>query len=81
MRTTITLDEDVMAKLKAEMRKRGVSFKEVVNEMLRTGLVLSQKPKVQRPVKFNTRPLGLRPGLNYDSASELLEQIEGPFRR
>jgi hypothetical protein len=82
MRTTITLDEDVLAKLKAEMRKSGASFKEVVNNAIRKGLLTSpaQKPK-HRPVKFNTRPLGLRPGLNYDSTSELLDQIEGPFHR
>jgi hypothetical protein len=81
MRTTITLDEDIAAKLKAQMRKTGASFKDVVNEMLRTGLVLSEKASKQEPFKVNARPLGLRPGLNYDSASELLEQIEGPWHK
>jgi len=81
VRTTITLDDDVISKLKAEVRKRGVSFKELVNEMLRTGLVLSAKASNQKPFKLNTRPLGTRPGLNYDSTSELLEQIEGPWHR
>ena len=82
MRTTITLDEDVASRIKAEMRKSGASFKDVVNEMLRKGLLFTDKIKQsQRPVKFNTRPLGSRPGLNYDSTSELLEQIEGPWHR
>ena len=80
MRTTITLDEDVAAKLKAEVRKSGKPFKEVVNEALRKGLLTTTAEQV-RPVKFNTRPLGLRPGLNYDSYSELLEQVEGPWHR
>jgi len=83
VRTTITLDDDVAAKLKAQVRKTGKPFKEVVNEALRNGLLAATKktPADTRPVKINTRPLGLRPGLNYESFSELLEQVEGPFHR
>ena len=80
MRTTITLDDDVAATLKAQVRKSGKPFKEVVNEALRKGL-LPPSSKPISPVKLNTRPLGLRPGLNYESFSELLEQVEGPFHR
>jgi Arc/MetJ family transcription regulator len=35
MRTTLTLDDDVAAKLKAEARLAGRPFREIVNEMLR----------------------------------------------
>ncbi len=77
LRTTVTLDADVAAKLKAEVRRTGQSFKQVVNETLRREL---NKPatKVLPPFKVKARPLGERPGLNYDNISELLEQIEGP---
>ena len=81
MRTTITLDPDIAAKLKEEMRKRGASFKDTVNEMLRAGLILSDKASKQKPFKVNARPLGMRPGLNYDCTSDLLEQIEGPLHK
>lgn len=81
MRTTITLDEDVVAKIKAKMQKTGASFKDVVNEMLRTGLLVTEKAVRQKPFKVNARPLGLRPGLNYDCMSELLEQVEGPLHK
>lgn len=81
MRTTITLDEDVVAKIKAKMQKTGASFKHVVNEMLRTGLLVTEKAAKQKPFKVNARPLGLRPGLNYDCMSELLEQVEGPLHK
>lgn len=82
MRTTITLDDDVVKRLKAEMRKTGASFKQAVNEMLRKGLVFSDKvSQTHRPVLLNERPMGIRQGLNYDSTSELLEQIEGPFHK
>lgn len=51
MRTTLTLDEDVAANLKAESRKAGRPFRDVVNETLsadlrhvrpRTGVSLSR---------------------------------------
>ena len=37
MRTTLTLDDDVAAKLKAESRRARRPFKEIVNETLRSG--------------------------------------------
>lgn len=77
----MTLDPDVLAKVKAEMRRTGSSMKDVVNEMLRRGLVLSQKAAAQEPFVVKARPLGVRPGLNYDCMSELLEQVEGPLHK
>ena len=35
MRTTVTLDPDVAAKLKEETRRRGTSFKEALNSSVR----------------------------------------------
>ena len=79
MRTTITLDDDVAAKLKAEVRKTGASFKEVVNETLRKGFFVH--PHAAEPFEVEAKPLGLRPGLNYESFEELLEQVEGPLHK
>jgi hypothetical protein len=81
MRTTITLDDDVVAKINAEMKKTGDSFKQVVNEMIRTGALTKQKAAKQKPFVVKARPLGNRPGINYDSTSEMLEQIEGPWHK
>jgi hypothetical protein len=81
VRTTLTLDDDVVAKLKAEMKKSGQPMKAVINELLRAGLVHSEKAAKEKPFKVKTRSLGLRPGLNYDSTSELLEQVEGPWHK
>lgn len=84
MRTTLTLDDDVAAKLKAEMRRTGRSFKETINEALR--LALAQRTcvaqtKVDPPFIIHAKDMGLRPGLNYDCISKLLEEIEGPTHR
>jgi len=38
MRTTVTLDADVAAKLKQTARERGISFKEALNSNVRRGL-------------------------------------------
>lgn len=45
MRTTVTLDPDVVAQIKAFMREKGISFKEAINTAIRTGL---SKPKRRR---------------------------------
>jgi len=38
MRTTVTLDPDVESLLRKEVRRRGGSFKEVLNNAIRAGL-------------------------------------------
>jgi plasmid stability protein len=83
MRTTLTLDDDVAARLKAEARRSGRPFRDVVNEMLRRGLT-PRSPGAQRrpPFKAAVRDLGeLKPGLSLDDVAGLLEQVEGPLHR
>lgn len=82
MRTTLTLDEDVAAKLKAEMRRSGKSFRDIVNDTLRHGLVAKRVATRHRAFKVEARDLGnLRPGLSLDNVGELLEQVEGSLHR
>jgi len=81
MRTTLTIDDDIVAKLKDEMKRSGRSFREIVNDMLRTGLNLRQQPQKPKKFKVRARNLGLRPGLNYDNIRALLEQIERANQR
>jgi hypothetical protein len=82
MRTTLTLDEDVAAKLKAESRRAGRPFREIVNETLRRGLAC-RRITTQRPAfKVIARDLGdLKPGLSLDNVAELIQQLEGPLHR
>ena len=82
MRTTLTLDDDIAAKLQAESRRSGRSFPAVVTEALRHGLVANKPLPTRRPFKVVARDLGARrPGLNFDSVADLLEQVEGPWYR
>ena len=81
MRTTITLDDDVAEGLRGEVRRSGRSFKETVNELLRLGLTIRRQHKPGRTFTGRARPLGLRPGLDYDRTSDLVEHLEGPLHR
>ncbi len=78
MRTTLTLDPDVMAKLRAEMRRTGRSFKDVINSFLRIALNQKAPTKPKSPFVVKPRNMGMHPGLNYDNIGDLLEHLDGP---
>lgn len=81
MRTTLTLDDDVAAKLKAAARRSGRPFRDVVNEMLRRGL-LTERPERRVAFRVNPRRLGgLRAGLQLDNIGELLDRLDGPHHK
>ncbi|MCH9650334.1 MAG: ribbon-helix-helix domain-containing protein [Deltaproteobacteria bacterium] len=79
MRTTLTLDEDVAAKLKEAAQKSGLSFKETVNSTLRKGLNSPQPPGQLTPFKVRARALGGRPGVDFDNIGELLHRQDEPY--
>jgi hypothetical protein len=82
VRTTLTLEDDVAAKLKAESRRSGRSFRDVVNETLRRGLAHGHGRGTGQAFKVTIHDLGnLRPGLSLDNIAELIEQTEGPLHR
>jgi hypothetical protein len=72
MRTTVTLDPDVEAKLKATMRERGVSFKVALNDAARAGL--DGPAPVARRFRMTTAPLGAR--FNIDKALTIAGEME-----
>jgi hypothetical protein len=74
MRTTVTLDPDVAAKLRALARERGISFKEALNTSVRRGL--SPGRGAARPYRVPTRPLGLREGVDLDKAARTAGELE-----
>ena len=82
MRTTLTLDDDVAAKLKSKARRSGRPFREIVNEALRTGLAERPVTSPRAPFVVKARDFGaVRPGLGLDDIGGLLERIEGPHHR
>jgi hypothetical protein len=73
VRTTVTLEPDLEARLKEEARRRGVSFKEALNTALRAGLAGGRS--ATRYV-VPARSMGLRPGVNLDKALQLAAEME-----
>ena len=56
MRTTLTLEPDVAAAIKAAQRRTGATHKEIVNDALRRGLILLEKP-AKKPGRYVTAPV------------------------
>lgn len=81
MRTTLTLDDDVARLVQDEAERSGDSFKGTVNHLLRLGLTAARKPEKKKRFVITPYPLGINPGGRYDSISELLEELEGPFHK
>jgi hypothetical protein len=77
MRTTLTLDDDVVAKLKTVCGRTGESFRVVLNRLLRSALNARREPLPKEPFRIQARRLGLRPGIQLDNIADLLEQVDG----
>jgi hypothetical protein len=76
VRTTVTLDPDVAAKLKELAHRRRTSFKQTLNDVVRRGLAA---PEVREHGQhFNVAPHegGFRPGVDLDKLNQLVDQLE-----
>lgn len=82
MRTTLTLDKDVAARLGQIARRRKQPLKTVVNEALREGLSRLERPALPGRA-FRTTGFDLGPSLvgSLDDVDEVLARVEGERRR
>ncbi|HET9220244.1 MAG TPA: hypothetical protein VFR18_24910 [Terriglobia bacterium] len=83
MRTTVTLDDDVAARLERERLKRRASFKTIVNEVLRAGFEAIQARKPSSSKLFRTEGFDLGHSLvgSLDNVEEVLSRTEGEDHR
>lgn len=77
MRTTITLDNDVLDRARQLANQLDLPFRSVVNEALRAGLDQVEKPAKRRRYQTTPHAMGLRRGYDLDNIQELLAQTEG----
>ncbi len=78
MRTTLTIDDDVAARLERLRRSRDTSLKDLVNEALRRGLrEMGVRPEKRAP--FRTQPIeGIKPLFdNFDNVADVIAYAEG----
>ena len=79
MRTTMTIDEDIARQIKKKrLTTNGKSFKEVVNETLRSGLRYEEQIDRQPKKKFELtgRLLRAKTRFNFDKIQQLVEFID-----
>ncbi len=81
LRTTVTLEADVINRAKHFSKSRGLSFREGLNELVRLGLIAQSRPASEEQFEIKPRRMGLMPGLSYDNIEELIEFGEGPQHR
>ena len=81
MRTTLSLDEDVAAKLQEETQRSRTSFKAVVNDCLRRGLEAPSEAELASPFSVEPQRMGLRAGMDLDDVGGLLDFLDRPVRR
>jgi hypothetical protein len=81
VRTTLTLEKDVAARLEQAARRRRQSFKVIVNDALRAGLAALEETPPSRP--FSTTGFSLGPSLvgSLDDVEEVLARVEGETHR
>ncbi len=77
MRTTLTIDDQLISALKDVAHQSNKSFKEVVNETLRAGLAAKNIPGRARPYRLKTVGMGHVAGdYNLDKALQLADALE-----
>lgn len=76
MRTTLTIDDDVMDRLKREARRAKLSFKATLNHALRLGIDRLQPPARRRAFRQRTFRMGYPPGSRMDKALQLAALLE-----
>lgn len=81
MRTTLTIDDDVLERARALSQKLRTPFKTIINEALRSGLEGIEGPAEHKPYKTEPHAMGLKTGRNLDNIQELIAQIEGEDAR
>lgn len=77
MRTTVTLDDDVGARVQELAHRERTSFKRVLNALVRRSLDAYDNPAANdAPFVVHPRRGGFRPGVDPLKLNQLVDQIE-----
>jgi hypothetical protein len=75
MRTTLRLDDALLAEAKRRAIERGTTLTAVIEEALRQALAPPRR-RSARPVVPTYRGSGLQPGVDLDDSADLLDRME-----
>jgi hypothetical protein len=77
MRTTLTLEDDLAARLHERARRKGISFKQAVNDAIRRGLMQPDRIREKRPAfRVRTFDSAFQPGVDPLRLNQLLDDLE-----
>jgi hypothetical protein len=76
MRTTLTLDPDVVQLLQEEQARLRKSFKEIVNDAIRRGLGPQARVVTRRRFRVQAHRTALRPGIDPAGLNRLADELE-----
>lgn len=76
MRTTLAIDDHLLAAAKREARRRGLTLGRLVEEALRRELSAPRRAGTVPPVPVFRGGTGLRPGVDASSTRALLEALD-----
>lgn len=78
MRTTIKIDDQLLAEAKAQAVRSGRTLNAVVEDALREALARRDRSGPRASVELPTFPGSrLRPGIDLDDSAALLDRMEG----
>ncbi len=77
MRTTLTLEDDLAARLKELAHRRGITFKEALNSVLRRGLTAPEgSGRRSKPFSVRTFRSPFQPGVDPLKLNQLSDEVE-----
>ena len=76
MRTTLTLEDELARRLRDLARRKGRSFKEVVNEALRRGMSAQEVAEPAERYRVETFRSGFRAGVDPLRLNQLVDELE-----
>ncbi len=76
MRTTLTIDDDLAARIEELQSRRGLSLKKTINSLLRDGLEYQSRPPQPRRFQTKTHRLALRAGFDPANLNQLADELE-----
>jgi hypothetical protein len=77
MRTTVTLDPDVQQLLRDAMQRRRLSFKEALNQAIRSGLSGATNPSDdETSFVVRAQRMGLRAGIDAGRLNQMTDELE-----
>jgi hypothetical protein len=76
MRTTLTLDPDVVKLLEEEVHRRRKPYKQVVNDAIRRGLSPRTARRDSKPYRVTPHEARLLPGFDRVGFNRLVDELE-----